>query len=852
MSEIGIRGIDLFKIANESISGWIPSWKMGGQKPTRQPFCSLMEERLLLYLEYHPQVVWYGRGDISSTFASTYKIETPQPVPFTINYLFEGRAHVYLPDAIGQLQDGSLLIAEAGMEQEKRRERNQAKAEAARKVASAQGGAYWIGTETTLLPKRHANLVFLHARRQPFPSFPELAEALQVVWPWGEAATIPEVVERLGERWSPAEKEAAVWKRCADAAACGHLLVDLANVQLTRFTPLICLLPNSPPILPDPLPSHLESLDRSETSRSLVTGFPEEDDGKPPDQLSTFDDSHLDEKQREVFLRNLHAVEAVLNGATQQEAAEAAGMGRSTLSRLVQRTVTFGQIACVPHATYHRERQLHPAFQQAIRLLYSRPTKLSIQAVTEHVELKQIASRLRAETGTAFPLPSYGQVWDYILALKQEPAVQKERGQEKGTPRSRQSPLSFALSIPAPAQLAQVDEHTMELYVVTKDGIPVASRIHAAVLVCVKTAAIMSAVLALGPLAQEDYMRLIKGSLEPKDRLVLQAGCQHDWPCYGKPATIFHDRGKIFTSERARQVLVDRLGIITEQAPPYCPSAKGTVESLFRWMTQCFERRRPNTSFGIHDAQQAAQAGGMTLEELECYFIRSIVDDYQQNWDGLRRQKRNILWEEAVRQTGVPQYLGAPDDLKLLLMKAQNRKLSSRAYRVHDRSRLSFQGNWYVSPGLLNRLAGREFEIYYDRRDVSVIYLFVDGSYVGEAYCPAFMGQRVSEWEAKAMRKADTASAKAAGAEVAAVRAQIQEDIETTKKQRGKALRRREKTRQFDRQREEIHPSYVVEALESLTSTAREGLQLAEATPDPEKVFSWQPLAIRYREKEGD
>src|ERR1700730_6641876 len=134
-----------------------------------------------------------------------------------------------------------------------------------------------------------------------------------------------------------------------------------------------------------------------------------------------------------------------------------------------------------------------------------------------------------------------------------------------------------------------------------------------------------------------------------------------------------------------------------------------------------------------------------------------------------------------------PSSLRAPDDLKLLLMKAQNRKLSSRAYRVHDRSRLSFQGNWYVSPGLLNRLAGRAFAIYYDRRDWSVIYLFVDGGYVGEAYCPAFMGQRVSEWEAKAMRKADTARAKDAGSKVAAVRAQIQEDIETTKKQRGKA-----------------------------------------------------------------
>src|SRR5881296_2908995 len=180
MSEMGVRGIDLFKIAGESISGWIPSWKTAESRPSRQPFCSQMEEQLLLYLEYHPQVVWYGRGDISATFASTYKIATPLPTPFTINYLFEGNAHVYLPDAIGQLKSGALLIAEAGLEREKRRERNQAKAEAARKVAEQQGGVYLIGTEASLLPTTHANLVFLHARRQPFPAFPELAEALQV------------------------------------------------------------------------------------------------------------------------------------------------------------------------------------------------------------------------------------------------------------------------------------------------------------------------------------------------------------------------------------------------------------------------------------------------------------------------------------------------------------------------------------------------------------------------------------------------------------------------------------------------------------------------------------------------
>src|SRR6202049_1336350 len=117
---------------------------------------------------------------------------------------------------------------------------------------------------------------------------------------------------------------------------------------------------------------------------------------------------------------------------------------------------------------------------------------------------------------------------------------------------------------------------------------------------------------------------------------------------------------------------------------------------------------------------------------------------------------------------------------------------------------------------------------------------------------PPLWGNEEVEWEAKAMRKADTARAKEALAEVTEVRAQIQQDIETTKKQRGKALRQREKARQFDRQREEIHPSYVVEALESLALSDRESLQLPKQTPDPEKVYSWEPLAIRYREKEGD
>jgi len=345
MSEMGVRGIDLFKIAGESISGWIPSWKTGETRPTRQPFCSQMEEQLLLYLAYHPQVAWYGRGDISSTCASTYKITTPLPPPYAINYLFEGKAHVYLPDAIAQVLDGRLLIAEAGLEQDKRSVRHRAKAEAARNATEQQAGAYWIGTQATLSRTCHANLVFLHARRQAFPPWSQLEEAVQVVWPAGEAACVQELVERLGERWPQAEREAAIWKRCAASAARGHLLVDLTSVSLTRLTPLLCLSSDAAPILPDPLPSALSE------SRTVSWEEEEEESDQGVNRLTPFDDSTLQGPVRERFLHHLRAVEAVLAGSAIVEVSQDMQMARSTLSRLVRRARTLGVQACVPYAS---------------------------------------------------------------------------------------------------------------------------------------------------------------------------------------------------------------------------------------------------------------------------------------------------------------------------------------------------------------------------------------------------------------------------------------------------------------------------------------------------------------------
>lgn len=816
----GTPGLDVFKIAGASISGYVPSHKTGDRKYVRQPYTSTLEQRLSLYLEYHPHVRFYQRGDVSPAFANAHHLNTPLGAPYRISYTFDGKSHEYLPDYVGKLSDDSLLIAEAGRESEKSKGQALAKAEAARRLAQLKKGEYWIGTDENLSVPRHYNLLYLHARRQAFVTYDEIAATLLKVWPWGEQRSVNEFVHRFGPHWSEIEVEAAVWKLAGDAAAEGRLLVDLTAVELSRSTPLALIAPDLPPILPDPLPSSLEEHAEAERSNELLSVHLEGDTALEHQGVipgPTFDASVLENAEDQAhFHRNVAAVTAVLRGKKQSSVAEEYQMASSTLSYLVKRTKELGQIACVPHGSYHRERLLRPEFQQLIRKLYTNPLRPTVMAVYEDVRLKRLAEQLSKHEEVPVLTPTYRQVWTFLNAITHETSVKVARSGLKHPPREVMSPHSFVLSIAYPAFICQVDEHTFDQFVVAKDGTVITRRVHGAVLICVKTGAILGAVLALDNLKEEDYMRLLKVSLEPKDRLTALYECKNPWPCYGQPAIIFHDRGKIFTSERATQVVVDRLKITTEQAPPFAPSAKGTVEALFTWTTRKFEHRLPGTSKstpqdrGAYDSLREAEKAGITLDVLEKLFIQAIVDGYMQEWNTLRRQTPIALWEASVREKGVPRFMGSQDDLKLLLMKAANRKnLLTGRYTLHPHGGLSFLGRRYTSPGLLDRLQGKEFDIYYDRRDISVIYLFVDGMLVGEALCTQFMGRRVSVWEADAERRADAALKKGATAESLSNRQRIQEEATSGRRIHSLETKRLEKQRQLDLQRPEIHPEAV-------------------------------------------
>ena len=140
-------------------------------------------------------------------------------------------------------------------------------------------------------------------------------------------------------------------------------------------------------------------------------------------------------------------------------------------------------------------------------------------AIYEDVQLKHLAEELSAREHKEISPPTYRQVQHFIKDMAHDNTVMDARAGLKHLPHERTAASSFVLSIASPALICQVDEHTLDQLVVAADGTVISRRVHGAVLICVKTAAILGAVLSLDALREEDYMRLVKQTLEPKDRL---------------------------------------------------------------------------------------------------------------------------------------------------------------------------------------------------------------------------------------------------------------------------------------------------------------------------------------------
>ena len=807
VSDQGAPGLEIFKMAGKTISGWLPFEKTGAGPKSRLalPYATLEERDALLHLAFNPTVAYVQRGDIDKEFADAHRLGCRLPLPYVIPYMFEGREHLYYIDWVGILEGGKLFGVEASVEELKSDAQSQAKLDAAALHFRKLGGRFWLFLPTVVNDLRTYNLQRLNAHRPSFDGYQEIAPEIERLWLATEPVSIRALVTVLAERYGERLVEAAAWRRAALAVAEGRLVVDLDSVLLGLDTPLQLLPPHMRAIVPPELPS---SLDEARAAAPPVEPVPV---SLLPGR--SVDPESLPEKKRPGFLRNLRAVLAVLAGKDESEVAREADLSAKQVRRLVARGQAEGEEGLVPYPHRDPSTEIDEVFLEPIRRLAKRRQKLGYQAIAQAPELAAAAKKAERATGKRPGMPDYYAVRRFVKFLEtKDREVGEARSGQRHVPHSAMSVKGYVHSLPSPVIVAQVDEHTMDVFIVTDSGLKLTERVHAAVLICAKTGAIIGAVLSPRALTEEDYLRLIKQAMEPKDRIVARAGCVNSWPCYGRPVEILSDRGKFVTSEHGTTVLVERFGINQSFAPPYAPSVKGVVEALFRWITERFAHRLPGTSKsspadrGTYESQAEALKAGITFSEFEALFYRAIVDGYMQDYDGLRGDIRQAIWDRDATQFGVPQQLGSPDETKLLLMRAHNPKHKEGLYLVQGGG-ISFRGHWYVGEeGLTARLRDELVGFLYDKRDIGTIYLIdKDGTVLGAAHCPDYADRRISIWEQDEEHRAEKRKAKEPRAISAGNLTTIIGDAQDIRRQRRKEAKAAARAQFLDGQQEEIH-----------------------------------------------
>jgi hypothetical protein len=100
------------------------------------------------------------------------------------------------------------------------------------------------------------------------------------------------------------------------------------------------------------------------------------------------------------------------------------------------------------------------------------------------------------------------------------------------------------------------------------------------------------------------------------------------------------------------------------------------------------------------------------------------------------------------------------------------------------------------------------------------------------------------------MRQHDEQQAKIAREQGLPVRARIQDEAGTARRRRSTEIRASEQARQWDRQRQDIHPAIVSEHLASIEAKKLAPPKLPPARPDAEPDRPVRVLPVRYVQRE--
>jgi transposase InsO family protein len=211
---------------------------------------------------------------------------------------------------------------------------------------------------------------------------------------------------------------------------------------------------------------------------------------------------------------------------------------------------------------------------------------------------------------------------------------------------------------------------------------------------------------------------------------------EDDWNVACVPQRVFTDRGEL--NGKQIEGAIEGLGISIQNAPPYFPQAKGTIESMFYHMTA---RIKPHVE-GIVSGNRVRDRGeldtrlnaNLSIEEVTAILIKCIIfynnfhviEDYplteQMIEHGVEKIPRKI-WEFGLKnQKGQLRLL--PDDVIRMHLLPTDSMASITSKGVKFRqllyaSEYSLKINWFQTA----RIKGStKLKIWYDPRDLTNIY----------------------------------------------------------------------------------------------------------------------------------
>jgi putative transposase len=220
----------------------------------------------------------------------------------------------------------------------------------------------------------------------------------------------------------------------------------------------------------------------------------------------------------------------------------------------------------------------------------------------------------------------------------------------------------------------------------------------------------------------------------PKEQWLKRLQVPGEWPCWGFPDVIQVDNGADLNGAMMHEVR-RKYRVVLRNRPVDAPNFGGHVESAFR--TFLFEQKAtPGTKFS--NPQQRGEYVSedhavLTLPEFEQLFTEFLVNDYHlaphsgEGMDGkspLQKWRQGLFEGDTFPPVGLP---GRPIDelgLKISLLPTQKRVVAHSKVNIFTEEyyapELAQIGD-YLSPEIPKEQ--RKFEIRYDPRDVSMIWL---------------------------------------------------------------------------------------------------------------------------------